>query len=261
MGKYKWRVLTDGTPVFGYQCRRRTGTVCKTLREELNISYKEISSCNAVSVCQWKLELMAKKIFEQIWGDQKAAVVQACQMLDACSKAVSRNNHSTNTALLQRIEKAEARLQNYAIMRADGEITREQFISLSEKTNSEICTLKNELSENTFDTRKDSIIDLQKITEALSSIVDVSGSKVSEALISEFVEVITPIEDYRYRWKLNFGATKLGSERADMTQPKTLPILNFSIDFDTAKEYRKANKMPAQFRQAAWHDLHVEVYV
>ena len=29
---------------------------------------------------------MVKLIFDQIWGDQKEAVLQACQMLDACDK-------------------------------------------------------------------------------------------------------------------------------------------------------------------------------
>ena len=29
-------------------------------------------------------------------------------------------------------------------------------------------------------------------------------------------------------------------------------ILTFTIDFETAKRYREANKMPHQFRRAAW---------
>ena len=38
-------------------------------------------------------------------------------------------------------------------------------------------------------------------------------------------------------------------------------ILTFTIDFETAKRYREANKMPHQFRRAAWIDLTVEVYL
>ena len=38
-------------------------------------------------------------------------------------------------------------------------------------------------------------------------------------------------------------------------------ILTFTIDFETAKRYREANKMPHQFRRAAWTDLTVEVYL
>ncbi len=39
------------------------------------------------------------------------------------------------------------------------------------------------------------------------------------------------------------------------------PILTFTIDFETAKRYREANKMPHQFRRATWTDLTVEVYL
>ena len=39
------------------------------------------------------------------------------------------------------------------------------------------------------------------------------------------------------------------------------PILTFTIDFETAKRYREANKMPHQFCRAAWTDLTVEVYL
>ena len=45
----------------------------------------------------------------------------------------------------------------------------------------------------------------------------------------------------------------------DLMAVSEKPILPFTIDFETAKRYRKANKMPHQFRRAAWTDLTVEV--
>ena len=47
----------------------------------------------------------------------------------------------------------------------------------------------------------------------------------------------------------------------DLMTVSEKPILTFTIDFETAKRYRKANKMPHQFRRAAWTDLTVEVYL
>ena len=47
----------------------------------------------------------------------------------------------------------------------------------------------------------------------------------------------------------------------DLMAVSEKPILTFTIDFETAKRYRKANKMPSQFRRAAWTDLPVEVYL
>ncbi len=54
--------------------------------------------------------------------------------------------------------------------------------------------------------------DFGKIKKALSHVMDVSGPKISDELIDEFVEVVTPVESYAYRWKLNLGETKLAEE-------------------------------------------------
>ena len=68
--RFKWRVLKDGTPVYGYQCNYRTVNVYRSFVVEHNLQGQ--SSCDAISICEWKLELMAKLIFDRIWGDQNA---------------------------------------------------------------------------------------------------------------------------------------------------------------------------------------------
>ena len=45
----------------------------------------------------------------------------------------------------------------------------------------------------------------------------------------------------------------------DLMAVSEKPLLTFTIDFETAKRYREANKMPRPFRRAAWTDLTVEV--
>ena len=57
------------------------------------------------------------------------------------------------------------------------------------------------------------------------------------------------------------GCKKSKEERTDLMAVSEKPILTFTIDFETAKRYREANKMPHQFRRAAWTDLTVEVYL
>lgn len=91
--------------------------------------------------------------------------------------------------------------------------------------------------------------------------LDVRGACLAPELIEQFVEVVTPISDYTYRWKLNTGSKKEKHERADLMAVTGKPVLTFTIDFETAKKYREANKMPHQFRRAAWSDLTVEVYL
>ena len=95
----------------------------------------------------------------------------------------------------------------------------------------------------------------------LSQKVDVHGARLAPELIEQFVEVVTPIADYSYRWKLNTGCKKSKEERTDLMAVSKDPLLTFTIDFETAKRYREANKMPHQFRRTAWTDLTVEVYL
>ena len=63
----------------------------------------------------------------------------------------------------------------------------------------------------------------------------------------------------QYHWKLNTGRRKAKDERADLMAVSEKPLLTFTIDFETAKRYREANKMPHQFRRAVWSGLTVEV--
>ena len=46
--------------------------------------------------------------------------------------------------------------------------------------------------------------------------MDISTPKIADNLIDRFVEVVTPFEDYSYRWKLNFGEKVTRNERSDL---------------------------------------------
>ena len=54
---------------------------------------------------------------------------------------------------------------------------------------------------------------------------------------------------------------KQGAQRANLLEPENPPVLTFTIDFEAAKQYRRMNKMPAQFRHNNWTDLTVEVFL
>lgn len=75
----------------------------------------------------WKLDLMAKKIFESIWTDKKDAVMEAYKLLGECYQSDTSNNKATIAAVQGKISRATARLDNLIAMRADGEISKEKF--------------------------------------------------------------------------------------------------------------------------------------
>ena len=160
------------------------------------------------------------------------------------------------------IEKIKKRKLNYAAMRADGKLPREEYQALCKQADDEITRLEQELKALSPAPEPQTVSsDLKAIYDFLSQKVDVHSARLAPELIDQFVEVVTPIADYSYRWKLNTGCKKSKEERADLMAVSEKPILTFTIDFETAKRYREANKMPHQFRRAAWTDLTVEVYL
>ena len=138
----------------------------------------------------------------------------------------------------------------------------EAFQALCKQADDEIARLEQELKALSPAPEPQTVSsDMKAIYDFLSQKVDVHGARLAPELIDQFVEVVTPFADYSYRWKLNTGCKKSKEERTDLMAVSERPILTFTIDFETAKRYREANKMPHQFRRAAWTDLTVEVYL
>ena len=256
---FNWRKLKDGTPVFGYQCNMRTVNPTRSFVLEHNMTQQ--LSCDAISIPEWKLELMAKKIFEKVWGNQNKAILRACKMIESCQNGKAATRMSA-APIQSQIEKIKKRKLNYAAMRADGELPREEYQALCKQADNEIARLEQELKALSPAPEPQTVSsDMKAIYDFLSQKVDVHGARLAPELIDQFVEVVTPIADYSYRWKLNTGCKKSKEERTDLMAVSEKPILTFTIDFETAKRYREANKMPHQFRRAAWTDLTVEVYL
>ena len=145
-------------------------------------------------------------------------------------------------------------------MRADGELTKEQYQKLYAQSSQELEALQKENRKH-LDQATSIGFDLDKIKKSLSQMVDISSPKIADELIEEFVEVITPVENHHYRWKMCFGKRKAPQERSNLMKPENPPVLTFTIDFEAARQLRHSNGLPAQFRKRDWHDLTVEVYL
>lgn len=257
--RFKWRVLQDGTPIYGYQCNYRTQNPAKSFVEKNHLAGQK--SCDAISICEWKLDLMAKQIFDQLWGDQRQAVLKACQMIESCMLASTMQSDVGRAELQRKADKLEQRILNLGQMRADGELTKEQYQKLYAQATKELEALQGKMGGQPDESENVNGFDMDKIKKGLSQMVDTSTPKISEELIEEFVEVVTPVENHHYRWKMSFGETKTAQERSNLLEPENPPVLAFTIDFETARKFRYANGLPRQFRKRDWNDLIVEVYL
>ena len=226
---FNWRKLKDGTPVFGYQCNMRTVNPTRSFVLEHNMTQQ--LSCDAISIPEWKLELMAKKIFEKVWGNQNKAILRACKMIESCQNGKAATRMSA-APIQSKIEKIKKRKLNYAAMRADGELPREEYQALCKQADDEIARLEQELKALSPAPEPQTVSsDMKAIYDFLSQKVDVHSARLAPELIDQFVEVVTPFADYSYRWKLNTGCKKSKEERTNLTAVSEKPILTFTIDF------------------------------
>lgn len=258
--RFRWRVIQEtGVQIFGYECYRRKRNASKAYLEKHGAEAAEV--CDAHSIPEWKLELMAKQIFSRIWGDQKEAVLLVCEMLTQCAK-IGPTFIELNSGLEQQIKKLEERLTKYTEMRADGELDKEQYAQMSKDTKAKLKQLKAEqqAAMTPEETSEAAAFDLNAVRQALQQMIDLAQPKIADGVVDEFVETITPVQDYSYRWKLCFGTLK-PEYHTNLMSMESKPILSFVIPFETAKEFREENKMDVRFRRSQWNDLHIEVYL
>lgn len=205
--KNKWRTNQRGDTVYGYQCYNQVNNGSKGFREKNGLDTD--GYCDIRMVGDWKLDLMAKKIFEAIWTDRKEDAKLAYKLLRECYQADASRNKATITAVQGKISRATGRMENLIAMRADGEISKEQFQTLRQKAETELAALNEELGRlnSAFDDETDAL-DMAAIEATLDSMLDFSGPSIDSNIIEKFVCRITPVDNGHYRWDLNFAPNK-----------------------------------------------------
>lgn len=255
--RYKWRVLKDGTPVYGYGCTSRRRSLKKDFSEENEIS--EVKNCDGINISEWKMYLMATKIFSSVWGNQKQSILRALEMLESCTAANIPKPQIQNAEITAQLAKIEKRMFNFSNMRADGEISKEQYAQLCSQAQKEKEKLESSLNSTPV---KSKTLNYSLIKKKLNQVLDMAASRVSDELIDEFVECVTQVEDYYYRWKLNLDKPNITKPRCDLMHPSSESILSFSIDYEAAKDSRAQSNLPVQqFRRCTWHNIKVEIYM
>lgn len=205
--KNKWRTNQRGDTVYGYQCYNQVNNGSKGFREKNGLDTD--GYCDIRMIGDWKLDLMAKKIFEVIWTGRKEDAKLAYKLLRECYQADASRNKATIAAIQGKISRATGRMENLIAMRADGEISKEQFQTLRQKVETELAALNEELGRlnSAFDDETEAL-DMTAIEAALDSMLDFSGPSIDSNVIEKFVCRITPVDNGHYRWDLNFASNK-----------------------------------------------------
>lgn len=195
---------------YSYQCyhQSRTGTVRTRMNKGLSID----GICRSPMIPEWKLQLMAKYIFQKYLSDTSFILNLAESMIEKHiddKKEVVDNSDLINQKRAKMV-KLSSRLDNLIEMRADGEITRDVFKAKSEKINDEIEKLQIEINELLPPSQNEEIDKnyehkISVLRFFMDQAVDFDNIEIiPDSIIEAFVEKII-VSENKCSWYLRFG--------------------------------------------------------
>lgn len=194
--------LDAGKPIYGYECKRHHDTPRIRLQNEQG---NPTPICEIKPVGQSKLELMASKIFERVWGDQREIVLQTCKMLDACYKPDADRRADLMKAKDDSIQLLQQQLDDLVVVRARGEIEQDKFLQRTIEIQQQMEALRQSKAQIASEDYNPGRLDMEAIEAALCEAVEMHDGLVSEDFIDLFVSQVTPLSDSRFAWCLDFS--------------------------------------------------------
>ena len=271
--RFRWR-----TDTYGYCCYNQVQNGKKSAREKKGMSGEWM--CDLPSVADWKLDLMMWKTMQVVWKDGQEDIRLACEMIRECYQAERGNDAELIKALIAQRDKKELRRDNLIRMRADGELTKEEFLAKKDECDKELAEVAEKITALNSRLGIDHGMNdmLNTALEVMNQMVDFSTGVIDHDLLAGLVTRIVHVADYEFDVYLNMGMPVLDGAAVGVAEEKVILEKQFSnpqpesyireyrlrlfdlrIDFDQANEYRKMRKK--YLRRNQWNDILVHVYI
>lgn len=258
--KQTWRVSKNGEESIGYKCRNQVVNRKRSFHVKNGLD--GTGFCDVPSICEWKLDFMAKAIFRRLWNNQNDSISELMGNIEE-NYTVDREEHSEQYELekLQReLDRLQKRKNNLVDMRLDDLIDEIQYQKkynlITERTEEVEISLKKMQCDSKEIKPIDVSEEIQKIQEYLDKACNLEEKQVSSELIGAVVERVTPTEEGIFKWYLK-------EEDSDMEmqfqEEQYVLMARFTLGFDEAQTYRKSFGNFVRANQ--WKDLDVEVYI
>ena len=155
------------------------------------------------TVNETKLDVMAAVLFDNIMDDKAPVIEEAVNILNQTLKEMKTENKRDLSGYQQRIEKAEKKLDSLLSMRADGEISKEEYHRAKLKCEQEIKELQAAMLGNGQEEDiVDESIDMQYVRDLLGKISLGESGKADKDVLMEFIDTITVEKGNMFRWGL-----------------------------------------------------------
>lgn len=254
MRRNKWRVNRNGEIVYGYKCYNQLNNGSKKLRDDAGVPSE--GYCDLSEICDWKMELMACKIFKKLWDHYKEAIIEAYRIYSQCYRAEKQESVNQKESLRTKLDKAKKKLENLTDMRMNGEISKEEYQDYKDKVKSEITAIEQEIIqlESVPPEQQTPVgkLTFEQLNELLSVKLDFSQHKLDRQFLEHIIYRIVPITQDEFAWYLNL------LPRAGEWISESKEICSLTIEFEEARTYRKEVK--GMLRKNQWRDLLVHIY-
>lgn len=222
---------------------------------------------------------MMWKVVKRTWTTGPEDIKRAFQIIKECYQGEKDDTLEQIKDLRERLAKWERKKDNLIEMRADGEITKEDFIEKRDQYIKEIEAITRRLDEVESRERHPEDLDskVDKIKEQLNRMIDFSTGIIDHDVLDEILTRIVHIGDYEYDVYLNLGvepgnaALRLLEEEKvikvkqfnvkgfEILRERHLKLFDMEITFDEAEAYRKM--LGKYLRRSQWNDMKVHVYL
>lgn len=202
----KWRTnKLTGEEAFGYQCYNQVNNGAASTREKYGLSTE--GYCSIRMIADWKLDFMAKIILQRLWTHRKETIDAVIEIIRAnyVEDFNLQKEKNQQRQITEQIEKIEKRLKTYCIMRADGELDKEEYLKRKSEAEAESIELQEKLNIIIENSKNVSDIEakLEIIRKELERQIDFSGPKVSGDILDRLVYQVIPMHNSQFKWILN----------------------------------------------------------
>lgn len=253
----KWHKNRNGELIYGYQCYNQLNNGSKKIRENAGISTD--GYCDMGTIGDWKIDMMAQKIFQGLYGEQRECIYRSYSVYSKNFKSKENNSNNQREVLLTKIEKSKVKLNNLTNMRMEGEISKAEYQEYRQKVADEIETFQKKLKTLVEEEKEPNPatvkISLDEFTSILIEKMDFNSPIVDRDIIEQFVEKVVPRNTLEFDWYMNLIPHTLG----DSMSKEYNDVWTFVINFDEAEKYRKSRG--GFLRKNQWKDLMVHVYM
>lgn len=252
--KDKWHRNKSGL-TYGYICYNVANNGSKS--SLLKAGIEEVDKhCDIGVIADWKFNMMAYYIFEQISlnTDEIKREVYSCYERYDITPPVDQETVIKN--LTDTIQKEKNKLDNLTVMRMEGELPKEEYLSHREKISANIMKLEREIDT----IRKEGLINRatsrkklssQELFAMLETELNFSKPVIKEGFIDSFVERVTPRTSLEFDWYI-----KLLPHTDNIEEYREL--MSFKIEYEDAHSYRE--KCGAILRKNQYKEVIVHVY-